>query len=384
MNINVKQSFWNQTIRYFLIVVSWAGVSIRGLYAQEVKEIHINAIPGLQFDVVQFQVEPGQAVRLTFSNLDDMGHNLLFTAPGSRSKVVNDALQLAEKGPRMNYIPELPEVLWALPVIYNGQSQVLEFTAPQESGAYPYVCTYPGHGLIMYGVMYVSNVENMPPKSEDENIPPNRRTDGTLPEADHAAHSASAVLESQPPHPYDLVPPFLYRVFIENSSLASIAVHLPHQLSYCWDATECRLRFAWTGDFLDNTDLWHGHKNAYAKVLGEIFYTDKTAFPLRIGNSDLIPEREFKGYRMVDRYPEFRYLVSGYLVHEIIHPKDDGSGLVRNFRIDGIDQTVWFVYDPKDGVTYETSSGKWEDGRLRLSAKEAQQFTIIMTKTDKR
>ena len=44
MNINVKQSFWNQTIRYFLIVLSWAGVSISGLYAQEVKEIHINAI----------------------------------------------------------------------------------------------------------------------------------------------------------------------------------------------------------------------------------------------------------------------------------------------------------------------------------------------------
>jgi len=73
----------------------------------------------------------------------------------------------------------------------------LRFAAPQERGVYPNVSTYPGPGFIMYGVMYVSNGEKLPPASENENIFPNRRKNGT-PEADHAAGSASAVPEFQP------------------------------------------------------------------------------------------------------------------------------------------------------------------------------------------
>src|SRR5690606_40117498 len=83
--------------------------------------------------------------------------------------------------------------------------------APEKSGAYPYVCTYPGHGFIMYGVMYVSHDQNMPPELEDENIPPSRRTKTALGERDHSTHSVSAVQEPQPLHPYDLVPPLYYR-----------------------------------------------------------------------------------------------------------------------------------------------------------------------------
>ena len=32
---------------------------------------------------------------------------------------------------------------------------------------------------------------------------------------------------------------------------AAIAVSLPNDLSYCWDAGSCRLRYAWQGEFLD-------------------------------------------------------------------------------------------------------------------------------------
>jgi azurin len=348
----------------------------------QVTLINIEAIPGLQYDKVRFAVRPGEKVKLVLTNKDDMGHNLLITAPESRLEIVNEALQLAEKGPRMDYIPESPQVLWAIPVIYAGESRSVTFNAPKQPGAYPYVCTYPGHGFVMYGVMYVLADGEMPAVTEDPNIPPPRR-EAALPEHNRdKAHAAHLDQKKQPLHPYEPTPPYLYRVFIENSGLASIAVNLPQNISYCWDATACQLRFAWTGDFLNNTDLWHGHKNAYAKILGNVFYRDKTTYPIRIGSPNTIPEAEYEGYRLIQRYPEFHYLLSGIAVYEIIHPKPDGSGLIRKFSIPEIEEPVWFVFDPDDEVDYEASTGKWENGQLKLSPQQAREFTIIMTKKE--
>lgn len=366
-----------------ILILLWVFLPLIQVQARqsptEATTINIEAIPGLQYDVVRFVVRPGEPVKIVFTNEDDMGHNLLITAPESRLEVVNAALQLAEKGPRMDYIPQSAKVLYAIPVIYGGESQSLSFTAPDSPGAYPYVCTYPGHGFIMYGVMYVSADGSMPDFKEDVNIPPARREEASTKTNADKGSPAHGTEHDVPLHPYNPVAPYLYRVFIENSGLASIAVRLSDDLSYCWDATDCRLRFAWTGEFLDNTDLWHGHKNAYAKVLGDIFYRDQTAFPLRIGNPDIVPEAEFKGYRLINRYPEFHYLLSGKEVYEIIHPKSDGTGLIRKFKIPHMEEPLWFVFNPDDGVTYEASAGEWEKGRLKLSPGEAEAFTITMT-----
>src|SRR5690606_26812600 len=104
---------------------------------------------------VEFQVKPGEKIKLILINDDDMSHNLIITKPGKRLDIVNLAMQLAEKGPGMNYIPVNPNVLWTIPVISPGQSKSITFTAPKTPGTYPYVCTYPGHGFIMFGNMKV-------------------------------------------------------------------------------------------------------------------------------------------------------------------------------------------------------------------------------------
>src|SRR5690554_3035817 len=75
-----------------------------------VNTFYIEGVTGLQYDLARFVVKPGAKVKLVFSNKDDMGHNLLITKPDSRAEVVNAALQLAEKGPGMDYIPDIPQV----------------------------------------------------------------------------------------------------------------------------------------------------------------------------------------------------------------------------------------------------------------------------------
>lgn len=336
--------------------------------------ISMKALTGLQYDQVRFGVKPGAKVKLTLTNSDDMSHNLVFTLPGKRQEVVDAALKLAEKGESLSYIPQLSSVLWSIPVISPGESMTITFTVPGKPGVYPFVCTYPGHGFVMYGAMYVTDGA-LPPLKEDLNIPPARRSDGLKVNSvdDHSAHGMKS-------HPYEEVPPYLYRTFIQDAGPAAIAVRLPQSLSYFWDAGECRLRYATYGEFLDMKELWAGHRQAVAKNLGEVFYRDKTEYPFRIGSPGNIPVVQFKGYKLINRYPEFHYLINGVDVYELIKENSDGSGLLRTFRIPKANQTVWFVFSPEDGVTYEFSAGKLANGRLELSPAAARQFTVKMTK----
>jgi len=182
------------------------------------------------------------------------------------------------------------------------------------------------------------------------------------------------------PHPYALIPPYLYHVFIDGASPAAIAVHLPKELSYCWDAGNCSLRFAWSGGFVDMADLWKGHFDASAKVLGEIFYRSNEEYPLRIGEAGKPPAVKYKGYKLIERYPEFHYTINGTDVYETIKPKEDGFGLIREFRIPQAKSDVWMLTSAQgNSVKYEYSAGKEENGKLRLSAKEAKQFNVTIT-----
>ncbi|MBC7759634.1 MAG: hypothetical protein H7069_12305 [Phormidesmis sp. FL-bin-119] len=352
-----------------------------GIYAQQTNNgsvnISINAVSGMQFDIVRFSVKPGVKVRIAFTNADDMSHNFLITKPGARLDVVNEALKLEEKGPMMNYIPKSASVLWSIPVVSANQSAAVEFTSPTEPGAYPYVCTFPGHGFIMYGVMYVSNNNTMPDLKTDPNIPPARREDKTAAVAATPSHDAKG---HNIDHPYDNIPPFLYRIFMDDSGPASIAVSLPKDLSYCWDAGSCQLRYAWSGGFLDNTAIWKGHVDANAKILGIIFYRESWEHPLVIGNPNENQVVEFKGYSLINKFPEFHYTVNGNDVYELITPKEDGKGLVRSFRIPNARGTVWFLSRSVNGsVVYESTAGDWVEKKLKLMPEQARKFSVTMT-----
>jgi azurin len=342
--------------------------------------IDLKVLPGLQFDVVRFTVKPGAAVKLNFTNTDDMSHNLLITKPGARLNVVNAALQLEEKGPAMNYVPKSTDVLWSIPVVSPEQTRSLVFKAPVKPGAYPYVCTFPGHGFIMYGVMYVNAEGKMPDIKTDPNIPASRQEDHVAVADHHDMHKMQRPQKKPASHPYTPVPPYLYRIFMEDAGPAAIAVSLPLDISYCWDAGACRLRYAWKGGFVDNTAIWKGHADAVAKVTGTIFYRDINAYPLRIGKSDDIPVVDYKGYRLLNKYPEFHYTLNGIDVYELILPKEDGKGLIRKFRIPDAGKTVWFSCgSSNESETYEVSSGVWDKGKLKLSPQQAREFSVTIT-----
>lgn len=332
------------------------------------REIEIKAIPGLKFDLTQIRVQPGERIKLTLTNADEMDHNLVITKPEAREDVVNASHRLGENGPRQNYVPVSEKVLWSIPIVTPGQSASIIFQAPAKEDVYPYVCTFPGHGLVMYGAMYVTT-KDLPLPEKDSNVPP------VKPNSGNSEHQHPLVQL----HPYKTTPPYLYRIFMPDAGPAAIAVSLPNQLSYCWDAGSCRLRYAWQGEFLDPRDYFTKKAEKVAKILGTIFYRDKTTYPLRF-SEDENPVVDFKGYRLIDRYPEFHYTIDGKDVYELIKPKEDGSGLIRSFKVPEATHPLYFVFDPNDGAEYTTSKGIINGNQINLTVRDAREFVIVMTK----
>lgn len=113
----------------------------------------------LAYDTKEFKVKSGQKVKLTFNNVHPavpQPHNIVIGAAGAKDKLMSLAMQaaMAPDGMAKGFIPEAPEVLFHTKLLQPGQSETLEFTAPA-AGDYPYLCTFPGHGAIMNGVMKV-------------------------------------------------------------------------------------------------------------------------------------------------------------------------------------------------------------------------------------
>src|SRR5678815_1135711 len=175
--------------------------------------VSIKAIDGLKYDKARFSVKPGSKVLLTLTNESDMPHNMVITKPGARQEVVSAGLKLEGKGPEMNFIPDIEAVLWSIPILSPGQSKSVSFTAPSKTGVYPYVCTYPGHGFTMFGEMHVTMDADTAQITENDSL----------------SHKTKIVENA---HPYPLTTPYLYHIFIEGASPASIGVALPNQLSY--------------------------------------------------------------------------------------------------------------------------------------------------------
>ncbi|MEI6871132.1 MAG: PA14 domain-containing protein [Verrucomicrobiota bacterium] len=110
----------------------------------------------MKFDQGELLVAPGAKVTLTFENPDDMPHNVVFCQPGTNvEELVMKMLEKPEEAMKRNFLPDDPRV-WLKSNLLNPQErQVLEFTAPEKPGLYPYVCSFPGHAMSMKGVLKV-------------------------------------------------------------------------------------------------------------------------------------------------------------------------------------------------------------------------------------
>ena len=118
--------------------------------------IRIATVPErLMYDVKELTVKAGKKLKLTFANPDFMPHNLMLVQPGKAEEIGNQAMVMGAKGFENGFIPDNKNIIWHTKLIDHGQEEVIEFTSPVAPGDYPYLCSFPGHHMVMRGVMHV-------------------------------------------------------------------------------------------------------------------------------------------------------------------------------------------------------------------------------------
>ena len=188
----------------------------------------------LRYASEAFAVKPGTQVRVTLDNTDEMIHNWLLAKGGKEdlARIAEGALKLGPEGMKKGFIPEDDAILASIGLVQPGKKGAVTFTAPKETGDYPYVCTFPGHFLTMRGVMKVS-------EDPDKAI----------------AQVKKIVAENTTPRNGILEvgdEPRVVRVHVKDvDSGRSIAVGLPGGVNYLFDAEKLMVRFGWTGGFLN-------------------------------------------------------------------------------------------------------------------------------------
>lgn len=110
------------------------------------------------FEQTEFTVKPGQTVRITFQNsatMPGMSHNVVFV---KTKDDINPVGQAAMGAPDTEYVPtsEASRIIAYTPLAEPGETVEVEFTAPLTPGDYPYICTFPGHYMMMQGTMRVA------------------------------------------------------------------------------------------------------------------------------------------------------------------------------------------------------------------------------------
>ena len=88
----------------------------------------------------------------------------------------------------------------------------------------------------------------------------------------------------------------LERTFLPDAHASSFAFGLPGGVNVCYDPVRGGVNYAWTGGFLDITNVRPVNKLVKAAVpLGPIVYRETGAAPLRRGDALRPPDVEFKG-----------------------------------------------------------------------------------------
>lgn len=129
-----------------------------GLLSQNADGVHVRIVTIVErmlYDFTSFEVKAGKKVKVDFVNPDFMPHNIVFVKGKAGNEIAQAALALGSEGFAKQFIPESDKIIAHSKMLDNGQEETFEFTAPTEVGEHEFVCTFPGHAVLMRGVMKV-------------------------------------------------------------------------------------------------------------------------------------------------------------------------------------------------------------------------------------
>ncbi len=110
----------------------------------------------LYYDKNELRAPANSRITLTFKNMADANsgllHNWVLVRPGTSDAVANDGIAAGEAN---DYIkPGDNRVIVHTKMIKPGESDTITFDAPP-AGTYDYICTFPGHAVLMRGKLII-------------------------------------------------------------------------------------------------------------------------------------------------------------------------------------------------------------------------------------
>ena len=118
-------------------------------------ELEIGAVANtMTFDKTVLTVPAGSEVHLVLkdSKPGSLMHTWVLVKPGTEAAVAAAGLPAGTAG---NYITPSADVLAFTPLAQPGKTSEVTFQAPPP-GSYPYICSFPGHYLMMKGTLVVT------------------------------------------------------------------------------------------------------------------------------------------------------------------------------------------------------------------------------------
>lgn len=133
--------------------------SVAAAPADGVRTIEITANDAMKFSLTEIRARSGEKIRVALTNMgrmpkQAMGHNWVLLTPMDDAAALAFANTAATRMP--DYLPEdKSAVLAHTKILGGGETDTIEFTVPAAPGAYPFLCTFPGHAALMRGKLIV-------------------------------------------------------------------------------------------------------------------------------------------------------------------------------------------------------------------------------------
>jgi putative heme-binding domain-containing protein len=100
-----------------------------------------------------------------------MPHNVVIL-PADKVESFGEQSMVLASNPRAiatHYVPNDPAEICFSPILNPGDQYTVYFEAPQQTGRYRFLCTYPGHWKVMQGSLFVlPDDQPLPPPAADE------------------------------------------------------------------------------------------------------------------------------------------------------------------------------------------------------------------------
>ena len=121
------------------------------------RQVEIVTGKNLTYETQRFSAKRGEVLALTLVNPDVVPHNWALVKPSTLQKVGEEANRMVSDPEALirQYAPQTEDVLCYTDIVDPGQRFTIYFRVPDQAGSYPYLCTFPGHWMVMNGEMIV-------------------------------------------------------------------------------------------------------------------------------------------------------------------------------------------------------------------------------------